>query len=250
LVSGRGELHLAILVENLRRERFEFQVPRPEPVTKETDGQIYEPYEHLTVNTREEYIGVLSENLAGRLGRLMDMVNDGNGNVRLEYHIPTRGLIGFGSFFQRTTRGNGVKNSVFVDYEPMVGEVKSTESSVLVASEGGVAVTYGLLNAQGRGATFIEAGTPVYEGMIVGMHPKDEDIAINVSKEKKLTNMRSSTADIAKRLSPSVKMSLEESLDFISDDELLEVTPQNLRMRKKYLSAGDRLRNRRPKAKR
>ena len=250
LVSGRGELHLAILVENLRRERFEFQVSRPEPVTKETDGQIYEPYEHLTVNTREEYIGVLSENLAGRLGRLMDMVNDGNGNVRLEYHIPTRGLIGFGSFFQRTTRGNGVKNSVFVDYEPMVGEVKSTESSVLVASEGGVAVTYGLLNAQGRGATFIEAGTPVYEGMIVGMHPKDEDIAINVSKEKKLTNMRSSTADIAKRLSPSVKMSLEESLDFISDDELLEVTPQNLRMRKKYLSAGDRLRNRRPKAKR
>lgn len=250
LVSGRGELHLAILVENLRREKFEFQVSRPEPVTKVIDGRVYEPYEHLTLDTRDEYIGVLSENLAGRLGRLMDMTNDGNGNVRLEYHIPTRGLIGFGSFFQRTTRGNGVKNSVFVDYEPMEGEVRSTESAVLVASEGGVAVTYGLLNAQSRGATFIEAGTPVYEGMIVGMHPKEDDIAINVSKEKKLTNMRSSTADIAKRLSPSVKMSLEESLDFISDDELLEVTPQNLRMRKKLLTAGARLRNRRPKAKR
>ena len=245
LVSGRGELHLAILVETMRREQYEFQVSRPEPVMKSIDGQVHEPYEHLTINTPEEFIGALTENLSGRLAELKDMRYDGDGNVWLEYTISTRGLIGFSSFFQRTTRGNGVKNSAFMDYRPMEGELKQTATGVLVASEGGVAVTYGLLNAQGRGDTFIEAGTSVYAGMIVGMHPKEDDIVINVCKEKKLTNMRSSTADIAKRLSPKVKMSLEEALDFISSDELVEVTPQSFRMRKKGLSATDRQRQRR-----
>ena len=237
LVSGRGELQLAILVETLRREQFEFQVSRPEPVTKYVDGRLHEPCEHLIINTTEEYIGQLNENLSGRLAEPTDMVYDGSGNVRLEYDIPTRGLIGFGSFFLRTTRGNGTKDSIFTEYRPMEGEMKDSVNGVLVASENGIAVTYGLLNAQGRGETIIGPGTPVYEGMIVGMHRRDEDIAINVCKEKKLTNMRSSTADIAKRLSPQVKMSLEEAFDFLSPDELLEATPKSYRLRKKELSA-------------
>ncbi len=241
-VSGRGELQLAILVETLRREQFEFQVSRPEPVTKYVDGRLHEPYEHLIINTHEEYIGLLTENLSGRLAELTDMVYDGSGNVRLEYNIPTRGLIGFGSFFLRTTRGNGSKDSVFTGYRPMEGEVKDSVNGVLVASENGIAVTFGLINAQGRGETFIEPGTSVYEGMIIGSHRRDEEIAINVCKEKKLTNMRASTADITKRLSPHVKMSLEEALDFIATDELLEATPKSLRLRKRELSATVRLR--------
>ena len=245
LVSGRGELHLAILVETMRREGYEFQVSKPEPVTRVIDGKVHEPFELLTLDTREEFIGPLTENLSGRLAQLVDMRNDGAGNVRLEYRIPTRGLIGFRSFFLRTTRGNGENNSLFVDYQPMKGEVKSDLGGVLVATERGVAVTYGLLNAQGRGNTFVEPGTAVYEGMIVGMHPRDGDIGINVCKEKKLTNMRSSTADIAKRLSPIVDLSLDESLDFISSDELVEVTPQSLRLRKKKLSSSARQKRRR-----
>ncbi|MFQ6028387.1 MAG: translational GTPase TypA, partial [Dehalococcoidia bacterium] len=208
--------------------------------TKVAEGRVHEPYEHLTIDTGEEYIGPLTENLSSRLAQLTNMTNDGLGNVRLEFDIPTRGLIGFRSFFLKTTRGNGVNSSVFTQFQPMTGEVKYNPSGVLVASEGGVAVTYGLLNAQGRGSTFIEPGTTVYEGMIVGMHPREEQIPINVCREKKLTNMRSSTADIAKRLSPSVKMSLEESLDFISADELVEVTPQSYRLRKRELSTAAR----------
>ena len=249
LVSGRGELHLTILVETMRREGHEFQVSKPEPATKVIDGTVYEPYEHLTIDTREEYIGTLTEALAGRLAELANMSNDGEGNVRLEYKIPTRGLIGFRSAFLRDTRGTGVTNSIFTGFQPMSGEVRSATNGVLVASEAGTAITYGLLNAQGRGETFVEPGTPVYEGMIIGVHPKDEDIIINVCKEKKLTNMRSSTADIVKRLSPSVKLSLEDALDFIADDELVEVTPQNFRLRKKLISSTARLRQRRNHAK-
>ena len=244
LVSGRGELHLAILVENMRREGYEFQVSRPVPVTRVIDGTVHEPCEHLTIHTREEYIGPLSESLANRLAQMTDMDNDGAGNVRMEFLAPTRGLIGFRSFFLRTTRGNGVTNSRFVEYRPMTGDLKHASSQSLVASEPGVAVTYGLLNAQGRGSTFVEPGTPVYEGMIVGMHPKEDDISINVCREKKLTNMRSSTADVAKRLSPPVKMSLEEALEFIASDELVEVTPLNYRLRKKVLASGERQKQR------
>ena len=245
VVAGRGELHLSILVETMRREQFEFQVSRPEPVTKVIDGKIHEPYEILNISTSEEYIGALSEYLSGRLAELKDMRYDDNGNVHMEYKIPTRGLIGFNSFFLRTTRGDGVKSSRFVSYEPMEGEIKTQPGGVLVASERGVAVTYGLLNAQGRGDTFIDPGTMVYEGMIVGSHRRDGDIEINVCKEKKLTNMRSSTADVAKRLNATVRMSLEEALEFISDDELLEITPQNYRLRKMALSSLDRKRHRR-----
>jgi len=248
LVSGRGELHLSILVETMRREQFEFQVSRPEPVTKIVNNRVHEPYEHLTITTSEEYIGALTEYLSGRLAQLIDMKYDGSGNATIDYKIPTRGLIGFSSFFLRTTRGDGVKSSVFDGYEPMEGDVKATVNGVLVASEPGFAVTYGLLNAQGRGSTFIEPGTTVYEGMIVGMHPREGDIPMNVCKEKKLTNMRSSTADVAKRLNAQVKLSLEEALDFISTDELVEVTPLSVRMRKKFLTSEDRQRARRQQA--
>ena len=243
LVSGRGELHLSILVETMRRERFEFQVSKPEPVTRVIDGRVHEPYEQLNISTRDEYIGPLTEYLSGRLAQLVDMKYDDAGGVGLEYRIPTRGLIGFTSFFLRTTRGNGEQSSVFTGYQLMEGDIKSANTGVLVAWEPGVAVTYGLLNAQGRGDTFIDPGTPVYEGMIVGMHRREGDIPINVCKEKKLTNMRSSTADITRRLNATVRMSLDEALDFIASDELVEVTPQSFRMRKKELSTAGRFRH-------
>ena len=245
VVSGRGELHLSILVETMRREQFEFQVSRPAPVTKVIAGRVHEPYEILNISTHEEYVGVLTEHLSANMGRLRDMRYHEDGYVNLEYKIPTRGLIGFNPFFLRTTRGDGVKSSTFTSYEPMEGEIQSQRSGVLVASEGGVSVTYGLLNAQGRGDTFIDPGTKVYAGMIVGSHRREGDIEINVCKEKKLTNIRSSTADVAKRLKSTVRMSLEEVLAFISDDEFVEVTPQNLRPRKMELSAVNRKRKRR-----
>ena len=244
VVAGRGELHLSILVETMRREQFEFQVSRPTPVTKVIDGKILEPYEILNINTQEGYVGALTEHLSTHLAQLRNMRYDDNGYVHMEYKIPTRGLIGFNAFFLRTTRGDGVKSSIFTSYEPMKGEIKSQRGGALVASKGGAAVTYGLLNAQGRGDTFIDPGAMVYEGMIVGSHLREGDIGINVCKEKKLTNIRSSTADVAKRLNSTVRMSLEESLAFISDDELLEVTPQNLRLRKAELSALGRKRRR------
>ena len=242
VVAGRGELHLSILVENMRREQFELQVSRPSPVTKVIDGKIHEPFEILNISTREDCVGMLTEYLSANMAQLRDMRHDENGYVHMEYKIPTRGLIGFNSFFLRTTRGHGTQSSIFTSYEPMEGEIKSRRGGALVASEAGVAVTYGLLNAQGRGDTFIDPGARVYEGMIVGSHRRDGDIKINVCKEKKLTNMRSSTADIAKRLNATVRMSLEEALAFIADDELVEATPQSLRLRKKDLSALDRKR--------
>ena len=245
VIAGRGELHLSILVETMRREKYEFQVSRPAPVTKIIDGKIHEPYEILNVSTLEQYVGVLTEYLSAHMAQLRDMRYDENGYVHMEYKIPTRGLIGFNAFFVRTTRGEGVKSSIFTSYEPMQGEIKSKRSGALVASEAGVAVTYGLLNAQGRGDTFIDPGVMVYRGMIVGTHRRDGDIEINVCKEKKLTNMRSSTADVTLRLNATMRMSLEESLEFIAEDELVEVTPLNLRLRKAVLSPLARKRQRR-----
>ena len=245
VVAGRGELHLSILVETMRREQYEFQVSRPAPVNKIIDGETYEPYEILNITIHEDYVGALTEYLSTRMAQHRDMRYSENGYVHLEYKIPTRGLIGFNAFFNRITRGDGVKSSIFTSYEPVQGEIKSQRSGALVASENGVAVVYGLLNGQGRGDTFIDQGEKVYEGMIVGSHRRDGDIEINVCKEKKLTNMRSSTADVAKRLKATITMSLEEALAFITDDELLEVTPLNLRLRKAELSALDRKRNRR-----
>jgi GTP-binding protein len=244
LVSGRGELHLAILVETMRREGFEFEVSRPEVITKQIDGQLYEPVEQLVIDTTESYVGALTEALSARLAQLTNLVNDGNGGVRLEYRLPTRGLIGFRNAFLTLTRGEGQMASLLLGFELWQGQMNSTRSGVLVASEPGVTVTYGLANAQNRGATFVEPQTPIYEGMIVGQNSRGEDIPVNVCKEKKLTNIRSSTSDIAVRLTPPVRMSLEEALDYLAPDELLEVTPKAYRLRKRLLSAEDRARAR------
>jgi GTP-binding protein len=244
LVSGRGELHLSILIETMRREGYEFEVSKPEAIIKELDGKMMEPVESLTLDIREEFIGVLTELLSNRQAQMTDMHNDGRGNVRMEFRIPTKGLIGFRSAFLTATRGEGVMNSLFIGYEPWSGEINPTRSgSVMVASETGEAVTYGLNNAQQRGVPFIEPGTQVYEGMIIGQTNRPRDFAVNVCKAKKLTNIRSSTSDIAIKLVPPVKMSLEQAIDFISKDELVEVTPLNIRLRKKILKETMRLRS-------
>jgi GTP-binding protein len=198
--------------------------------------------EVLSIETKAGYIGVLTEMLANRQARLVDMRNDGD-NAHLEFHIPTKGLIGFRGAFLTATRGEGIMNTIFLGWEPWRGEIASTRMGVLVASEGGAAITYGLNNAQGRGDTFIEPGTLVYEGMIVGMNTRLQDIPVNVCKEKKKTNIRSSTSDIAVRLTPPVRLSLEQAIDFINKDELVEVTPANIRLRKKQLTYAQRLRD-------
>jgi len=243
MVKGRGELHLAILIETMRREGYEFEASKPEAITKVIDGELMEPMEILTIDTKEEYIGVLTEMLSKRQAQLTDVRNDGHYNVHLELRVPTKGLIGFRSAFLTANRGEGIMNTVFLGYEAWHGDIASTRNGVLVASEQGSAVTYGLNNAQGRGLTFIEPNTAVYEGMIVGLNSRPQDIAINVCKEKKKTNVRSSTSDIAIKLTPSVKLSLEQAIDFINKDELVEVTPENIRLRKKLLTEAQRLRN-------
>ena len=242
-VSGRGELHLSILAETMRREGYEFQVSQAQPIMKIVDGKTHEPFEYLHIETNEKYYGVLSENLNKRLGVLEEVSNTSKGNIRLKFFIPTRGLIGFRSFFQNATHGDGIMSSQFASYEKRKGEIKRTSQGFLVASEPGVSVAYGLINAQERGRTMIQAGTKVYEGMVVGLHSRASDLVVNVCKEKKLTNMRSSTADIATKLVRPMVFTLEESLDIISEDDLIEITPDNLRLRKKILSGDARHRH-------
>jgi GTP-binding protein len=244
LVSGRGELHLSILIETMRREGYEMEVSKPEAIVKEVDGKLMEPVESLTLDIREEFIGVMTELLSSRQAQMTNMQNDGRGNIRMEYKIPTKGLIGFRSAFLTATRGEGVMNSMFVGYQPWSGELESTRSgSVIVASETGEAVPYGLNVAQQRGIPFVDPGTQVYEGMMIGQTNRPRDMAVNVCKAKKLSNIRSSTGDIAVKLIPPIKMSLEQSIDFITKDELVEVTPKNIRLRKKILKETMRLRS-------
>jgi GTP-binding protein len=243
LVKGRGELHLAILIETMRREGYEFEVSKPEAITRVINGKLMEPMEVLTLDIKDEYIGALTEMLSKRQAQFTDIRNDGRDNVHLEFHVPTKGLIGFRSAFLTATRGEGIMNTIFLGYEAWHGDIASTRNGALVASERGIAVTYGLNNAQGRGLTLIEPNTPVYEGMIVGLNSRPQDIAINVCKEKKKTNVRSSTSDIAVRLTPPMKLSLEQAIDFIDKDELVEVTPENIRLRKKLLTEAQRLRS-------
>ncbi|MBN2075748.1 MAG: translational GTPase TypA [Dehalococcoidales bacterium] len=243
LVKGRGELHLAILIETMRREGYEFEVSKPQAIVKIIDGKSFEPVETLTIDTRKNFIGVLTEILSKRKARMIDMTNNGQDNVRMIFHIPTRGLIGLRSTFLTATRGESVSNNIFLGFEPMLGEIITTRNGVLVASEDGFAITYGISNAQERGLTFVEPGTQVYEGMVVGLNTRPQDIPVNVCKEKKKTNIRSSTSDIAVKLTPAIKFSLEQAIDFIAADELLEITPGNIRIRKKLLTHAQRLRN-------
>jgi len=243
LVSGRGELHLSVLIETMRREGYEFEVSKPEAIIKEINGQMMEPVEQLTLDVREEFIGAITELLSNRQAQMTNMFNDGKGNVRMEYRIPTKGLIGFRSAFLTATRGEGVMNSIFTGFQPWAGELQATRSgSVLIASETGEAVTYGLNNAQERGLTYVDPGTQVYEGMIVGQTNRPRDVSVNVCKAKKLTNIRSSTSDVAIKLTPPIRFSLEQSIDFINKDELVEITPLNIRLRKKILKETQRLR--------
>lgn len=239
-VSGRGELHLSILIETMRREGYEFQVSKPEVINIEKDGEIYEPIESLVIDVPEEYLGNVMEKLGQRKAEIINMTNNASGYVRLDYRIPARSLIGYRSEFLTDTRGNGIMNHVFYGYEPYKGEIKSRNRGVIVAWEDGVTVTYGLYNAQDRGNLFLGAGVPVYEGMIVGTASRNEDITINVCKKKHVTNMRASGSDEALKLVPYINMSLEQCLEFIEDDELVEITPESIRLRKKILNSDKR----------
>lgn len=234
-VSGRGELHLSILIETLRREGFEFQVSKPEVLFKEIDGKQCEPMEFVTIDVPEEFVGNVIEKLGSRKGEMTNMYPSKGGYTRLEFTIPARGLIGYRNEFLTDTKGNGILNSIFEGYEPYKGEIPMRSQGSLVAFESGEAITYGLYNAQERGNLFIGAGVKVYEGMIVGRNARVDDMDINVCKKKQLTNTRSSGSDDSLRLTTPIQMSLEQCMEFIGEDELLEVTPINLRMRKKIL---------------
>lgn len=240
LVSGRGELHLSILLETMRREGYELQVSQPSVITRAVGGELQEPYEHLIIDTIEDNVGILTEQLAKRGGQMENLVHDDHGRVRLEYVIPTRGLIGFRGVFLTLTRGEGTLSTQFLGYRPWYGQITVPRSSAVVATDDGVATAYSMGNIQERALLFIEPGAKVYEGMIIGMTQHPQEIIVNIAKEKKLTNVRSSTSDIAVRLTPSVIFSLEEALAFIGPDELLELTPKSIRLRKKLRSAEER----------
>jgi len=241
IVSGRGELHLGILIENMRREGYELQVSKPEVIIKEIDGVKCEPFERLLIDVPEEYVGAVMESLGTRKAEMVNMVNTGNGQVRLEFIIPARGLIGYRTHFLTLTRGCGVMNHAFDHYGPVVsGTVGGRHQGVLIASEAGTATTYGILSVEDRGTLFVEPGTEVYEGMIVGEHNRDNDIVVNICKEKALTNIRSSTKEETVKMKAPRLMSLEEALEYLNDDEYCEVTPKSVRLRKKVLHKGER----------
>lgn len=239
-VSGRGELHLSILIETMRREGYELQVSKPTVIIKEVDGTKQEPIELLTIDIPEEFMGTVMEKLGARKAEMMDMHTLKPGTIRLKFKIPTRGLIGYRSEFLTDTKGNGIMTSIIYGYEPYKGDIPSRTRGALIAFETGAATTYGLYNAQERGTLFIEPGTKVYEGMVVGVNARSEDIDVNVCKKKHVTNLRSATADEALRLSPVRQLTLEEALEFIASDELVEITPKSIRIRKKILDSQQR----------
>jgi GTP-binding protein len=241
-VQGRGELALAILVEQMRREGYELTVGKPQVVTREIDGKVYEPVERLTIDAPEEFLGAITQLLAVRKGRMEQMTNHGTGWVRMEFLVPSRGLIGFRTEFLTDTRGTGIANHVFEDYEPWFGELKTRQNGSLVADRTGVATSYAMFNLQERGTMFLEPTTEVYEGMIVGENSRVEDMDVNICKEKKLTNVRSSTSDVLERLIPARSMTLEQSLEFCREDECVEVTPEAVRIRKVILDQTERAR--------
>jgi len=242
-VCGRGEMHLSILIETMRREGYEFLVGPPKVLLKTIDGVVMEPMEKLVCDVPEDKTGVVFNGMGTRKGEFLQMENIGS-RIRMEFAVPERGLFGYKSEFLTETRGEGVFNTIFIGYQPYRGEIERRNTGSLVAFETGEAVTYGLFNAQGRGSLFIGAGTPVYEGMIVGMSPKAEDIAVNVCKKKHQTNMRASGSDDAMRLENPRRFSLEEAMEFLNDDELMEVTPKNVRLRKSILDTELRLKHR------
>jgi GTP-binding protein len=239
-VMGRGELQLAILIETMRREGYELMVGKPEILTREVDGQMHEPVELLIVDCPEQFLGVIIEKLGSRKGRMDKMVNHGSGRVRLEFQVPTRGLIGLRSELLTDTRGTAIINTLFSGYVAWQGDIPSRPTGSLVADRSGRATSYAIWNLQERGEIFITPGTEVYEGMIVGENARDVDLDVNIVKEKKLTNMRASTADEAIRLVSPRILNLEQAIEFVRDDEYVEATPQSIRMRKKVLAGNKR----------
>jgi GTP-binding protein len=246
-VLGRGELHISILIETMRREGYEFQVSKPKVILKQVNGKLQEPIELLTIDVPEEFIGVVMEKLGTRRAEMLNMHAAINGYTRLEFKIPARGLIGYRNEFMTDTKGNGIMHHVFHGYEEYKGEVPERSRGSLVAFESGETTTYGLYNAQERGELFMGAGVQVYEGMIVGENAKSDDIEVNVCKKKHVSNMRASGSDEALRLTPHREMSLEECLEFIAADELVEVTPQSIRLRKRILNTSLRAKQTRGK---
>ncbi|MCL6052434.1 translational GTPase TypA [Neisseria meningitidis] len=242
-VSGRGELHLTILLENMRREGYELAVGKPRVVYRDIDGQKCEPYENLTVDVPDDNQGAVMEELGRRRGELTNMESDGNGRTRLEYHIPARGLIGFQGEFMTLTRGVGLMSHVFDDYAPVKPDMPGRHNGVLVSQEQGKAVAYALWNLEDRGRMFVSPNDKIYEGMIIGIHSRDNDLVVNPLKGKKLTNIRASGTDEAVRLTTPIKLTLEGAVEFIDDDELVEITPQSIRLRKRYLSELERRRH-------
>ncbi|MDR1734037.1 MAG: translational GTPase TypA [Oscillospiraceae bacterium] len=240
-VSGRGELHLSILIETMRRQGYELAVSRPKVITKVINGELCEPMEELHIEVPTEYVGSVIEKLGSRKGELVNMESDPGGGTHLEIKIPSRGFIGYRTEFLTDTNGNGILNQIFAGYEPWKGDLPGRERGSIVAHEPGTSTAYGLFNAQERGRLFIPAGVEVYEGMICGECSRGEDLVINVCKRKQLTNTRASGSDDALRLTPHTNLSLEQSMEFLGDDELLEVTPKNLRLRKRYLNKEARL---------
>jgi GTP-binding protein len=239
-VSGRGELQLAILIEMMRREGYELQVSKPEVITRVEEGRKLEPIELAVVDCPETFIGVVTEALGRRKGRMTKMINHGTGRVRMEFEVPSRGLIGFRSEFLTDTKGTGLLNTIFLRWDDWQGSITQRITGALVAERGGAETTYALYNLQERGELFVKPGTDVYEGMIIGENSRDVDMDVNVVREKKLTNMRASTADEAMRLVPFRVLSLEQALEFIREDELVEATPESIRMRKKILASNHR----------
>ncbi|HMU63830.1 MAG: translational GTPase TypA [Nitrosomonas sp.] len=242
LVSGRGELHLTILIENMRREGYELAVSRPRVVIREIDGVKCEPFEVLTVDVDEENQGAVMEALGARRGDLLDMASDSRGRVRLDYRIPARGLIGFQSDFMTMTRGTGMMSHVFDDYGPMRPEIAARRNGVLISAEHGEAVAYALWKLQDRGRMFVNPGDPVYEGMVIGIHSRENDLVVNPIKGKQLTNIRASGHDEAVALIPPIQLTLESAVEFIADDELAEITPKSIRIRKRHLQEHERKR--------
>lgn len=241
VVSGRGELHLAILIETMRREGYEFQVSKPEAIFRRgPDGEMLEPFEELHIETSPETVGVVVEMLGSRRGKMVDMVNNPDNTVHLTYIIPTRGLLGFRYQFLTATRGMGVMNTIFHEYAPVAGQITSRATSSIVAWEAGTTTNYGLKNAEERGTLFVGPGVEVYEGMVVGETLRPSDLPVNVCKKKHLTNMRSSNKDIEVRLTPPRDMSLDEAIEYLAEDELLEVTPVSFRIRKRILDTEER----------
>ena len=242
IVSGRGELHLTILLENMRREGFELAVGRPRVVMKEVNGEKQEPYELLTVDVEDTHQGGVMEELGRRKGDLKDMQSDAKGRVRLEYRIPARGLIGFQAEFLTLTRGTGLASHIFDDYGPVKGDMDERRNGVLISQDNGAAVAYALWKLQDRGRMFVSPGEALYEGMVIGIHARDNDLVVNPIKGKQLTNVRSSGTDEAVRLVPPIELTLEKAVEFIADDELVEITPKNIRIRKRHLLENERKR--------